>query len=137
MRYTLRTLTAFTSVFLLIGAGCASATQVTTESSPTPTQQAAPQGEIVVATYNPTGLDKKEFNINKGDSIEFRNSDLKPHWPASNPHPTHTDYPEFDPKTVIKPGDVWRFTFMKAGDWKFHDHLNGRSAVVSGVVHVK
>lgn len=123
------------ATLLLVGAGCSSADPVVTEAPFVPGQ---PVTDTVVATYNPgKGLDKKDITIKVGDSVEFRNSDLKARWPASAPHPQHTDYPEFDPKAAIQPGAVWRFTFTKAGDWKFHDHLTVSDANLRGVVHVK
>lgn len=62
--------------------------------------------------------------IHKDDTVCWRNDDASDaHWPASNPHPTHTNYDGFDAKRPIKPGDTWCFTFVKTGSWSFHDHL--------------
>jgi plastocyanin len=65
-----------------------------------------------------------QVQVNQSDQITFKNSDLAPHWPASNIHPSHIIYPEFDPKKAIEPGQSWTFKFDKAGTWRFHDHLN-------------
>ena len=64
------------------------------------------------------------ITIAKGEEITFINEDNSPHWPASNIHPAHKIYPEFDPKQSISPGDKWTFKFERAGNFKFHDHLN-------------
>ncbi len=128
-------LVASTAVLLLVGAGCAKPNIVTDSGSPTQTPPVA-QGTMYPVTFQPSGMTPKEITIKVGDRVEFRNSDLKPHWPASAPHPAHTAYPEFDPKTQVIPGDVWSFTFTKVGDWKFHDHLNAKDARFQGVVHV-
>ena len=45
-------------------------------------------------------------------------------WPASNIHPTHMIYPEFDAKRPVASGKDWSFTFTKKGTWRYHDHLN-------------
>lgn len=70
------------------------------------------------------GFSPKDSEINLGDTIIFENVGENPHWPASNPHPAHTIYSEFDPQAPIEPGKSWSFTFNKPGYFKFHDHLN-------------
>ncbi|OGE80759.1 MAG: hypothetical protein A3H72_02400 [Candidatus Doudnabacteria bacterium RIFCSPLOWO2_02_FULL_48_8] len=90
--------------------------------APAPTQ--TPQPKIVTVAITADGYSPSELTINKGDSVKFVNNDNRLHWPASAPHPTHTDYSEFDPKQGIAAGGSWAFTFDKTGTWKFHDHLN-------------
>jgi plastocyanin len=70
-----------------------------------------------------TGFDPEKITIKKGDKVCFVNDDPEARWPASNIHPTHEIYPEFDPKTVVRSGETWCFTFTKAGIWNYHDHL--------------
>lgn len=73
--------------------------------------------------------------IKIGDTTTFVNKDEVDRWPASNIHPTHGIYPEFDPKKAVKPGDSWKFQFQRARSFKFHDHLNpslGGTIIVSG-----
>lgn len=69
------------------------------------------------------GFSPQEVTIQKGETVVFINDDSQNHWPASNIHPTHEIYPEFDPKTTIAPGKSWEFAFDKAGTWKYHDHI--------------
>lgn len=69
------------------------------------------------------GFEPNELAINIGDKVTFENTDSQDHWPASNLHPTHSIYPEFDPKKPIKPGESWEFKFDRAGQWRMHDHL--------------
>lgn len=69
-------------------------------------------------TYEPQNLE-----IKKGTKVIFKNESSEPRWPASNIHPTHGIYPEFDPKQPIEPGQEWSFVFDKEGRWKYHDHL--------------
>lgn len=58
-----------------------------------------------------------------GDTVTFRNETGDLYWPASDLHPSHRDYPAFDPKQPIQPNETWSFTFTEAGTWGFHDHL--------------
>src|SRR5690348_17056124 len=69
------------------------------------------------------GFSSTDITIKQGEKVEFENTGKKDHWPASNIHPTHTVYSEFDPKRGIKPGETWSFVFEKEGAWRFHDHL--------------
>ncbi len=68
--------------------------------------------------YSPTTLAIKQCT-----KVTFINNDNTPHWPASDFHPTHGIYPEFDPKRALEPGENWSFVFEKKGKWSFHDHL--------------
>jgi plastocyanin len=69
------------------------------------------------------GYEPRDITISAGDSIEFSTTGDKPYWPASNVHPTHRIYPDFDPKEPIQPGNKWQFTFGREGEWRYHDHL--------------
>lgn len=70
------------------------------------------------------GFYPKEITINKGDTITFTTTRENPFWPASNLHPTHEIYSEFDPKQPIDPKNSWSFQFNKAGSWNYHDHIH-------------
>lgn len=65
----------------------------------------------------------QEVNIKQNGIVVFENVGANDHWPASNIHPSHGIYPQFDPKKPIKSGESWEFKFEKGGIWKFHDHL--------------
>ena len=79
--------------------------------------------EITVIEIVPSGFVPSETTIDVNSSVIFINKDKEPRWPASNVHPTHNIYPEFDPKKPIAPGESWAFKFKRVGEWKFHDHL--------------
>lgn len=70
------------------------------------------------------GFYPAEISIRKGDTVTFVSETGKEFWPASDIHPTHGTYPEFDPQKPIVPGKSWSFIFEKTGKWKYHDHLN-------------
>lgn len=136
MNTTKLKLAAFGAALLLIGGGCSKEGQLTITEEPVQANRPV-QSTMYPLTINPEGVTPKELTIAVGDTVEFRNSDVKPHWLASNPHPSHADYPEFDPKAALAPGGVWSFKFTKAGTWKFHDHLNGRDTKFQGTIIVK
>ncbi|MBI3051753.1 hypothetical protein HYY74_04830 [Candidatus Woesearchaeota archaeon] len=73
-----------------------------------------------------------ELRIKVGDKVTFYNLDSRPHWPASDIHPTHRFYPEpggcigsrFDACKPLQKDDFFVFTFNQSGRWGYHDHLN-------------
>ena len=79
--------------------------------------------EVAVIEMVPDGFIPSRKTIDVNSSVIFINKDGKSRWPASNIHPTHEVYPEFDPKKPIKPGESWVFKPKRVGEWKFHDHL--------------
>ena len=79
-------------------------------------------------------FEPETLTIQKCTQVIFKNQDKNAHWPASNLHPTHGIYPEFDPKQPIEAGKEWSFVFDKVGKWKYHDHL---SPSTRGVIEVK
>lgn len=80
------------------------------------------QTAIIKMTEN--GFEPRVVTIHENSTPLFVNEDKVDHWPASNPHPTHDLYPEFDPQKPIAPGSSWPFKLKRAGEWKYHDHLN-------------
>ena len=68
------------------------------------------------------GFFPEKLSIKKGETVTFINKRNKSFWPASNIHPQHSIYPEFDPKRPIEPNQIWNFTFDRVGKWRYHDH---------------
>jgi plastocyanin len=79
--------------------------------------------ETVIVIMNDDGFEPYDLTIEKGTRVEFVNRGENDHWPASDFHPTHGIYPEFDPQEGVAPGASWSFDFEKAGKWRMHDHL--------------
>lgn len=79
-------------------------------------------GEVVISMTE-DGYIPDTIQVTKGTKVRFKNNDKLFHWPASDLHPTHTLYPEFDPRKGIGPGEEWSFVFEKPGEWGMHDHL--------------
>ncbi|KKQ42104.1 MAG: Plastocyanin [Candidatus Levybacteria bacterium GW2011_GWB1_37_8] len=90
----------------------------------TSTDSAAPSTtESIVVTYFDSGFSPTSLTVKIGDTITFKNQSGKSMWVASSSHPTHTAYPEFDAKRGVTMGENYVFTFTKAGNWKYHNHL--------------
>lgn len=79
------------------------------------------QTQVIEMTTN--GFVPQEVTIDESSTIIFINKDSVAHWPASDIHPTHEIYPEFDPKKGIEQGKSWTFKFTRVGEWGLHDHL--------------
>src|SRR3989344_2834977 len=88
----------------------------------------------IVVKITDDGFEPETINIKKGGKVTWVNKTSGYSWPASNPHPAHTDFPEFDPQLPMKKGQAWSFTFDKVGKWGYHDHLNPTKR---GIVYVE
>lgn len=79
--------------------------------------------QVFAVSFDGLKFEPSTLEIKKGDIVSFTNDSSGPFWPASGPHPTHTNYPEFDAKKKLLPGESFEFQFTKVGKWSFHDHL--------------
>lgn len=97
-----------------------------TDSGSTPSTSSG-QDTLTAGGFLPAAL-----TVKVGTIVTFQNKSSNPSWPASAIHPTHALYPTtggcigstFDACKGIPPGESWSFKFDKAGNWKYHDHLN-------------
>ncbi|MBL8031412.1 MAG: hypothetical protein JNK33_03760 [Candidatus Doudnabacteria bacterium] len=80
--------------------------------------------QVFDISYDGTNFTPNTLSIKNGDVVIFKNKSKVAFWPASDPHPTHTDYPEFDAKQPVLAGKSYQFKFTRTGTWKFHDHSN-------------
>lgn len=78
---------------------------------------------ITLVDITDDGFEPQEIEIDGNSTVRFFNKTRVDRWPASNPHPTHTIYSEFDPGKPIPAGSSWDFKPKKMGRWKYHDHL--------------
>lgn len=93
------------------------------EPQKTPGSDDEPAAENVTIEIFKDEFRPKNATIKKGGTVTFVNKGWELHWPASNIHPSHEVYPEFDVKRGMKTGESWSFVFDKEGEWRFHDHL--------------
>lgn len=117
-------------------------TRVETNSTPSQTsteqpQPVVPKVETVTVTYTDNGFSPQSVKIAKGSTINFVNKSSMPLWVASDPHPGHTDYPEFDVvygrDKYPGMGEDFSFTFEKVGTWKYHSHTASGDATGTGI----
>lgn len=69
------------------------------------------------------GFEPPYARISLGTTVIFTTTRPHAFWPASNPHPQHTLYPELDPKEPIPANGSWTFVMRKPGLWGYHDHV--------------
>lgn len=82
------------------------------------------------------GFEPDVLVIHEGETVAFRTTRGQPFWPASNDHPAHLDYADFDPKRAIGPHETWQFRFMRTGSWDFHNHIGSSYAPDVGTIIV-
>lgn len=98
-----------------------------TTTSPTSTPAFS---QSTTVSYTDAGFDKPKISVMIGTPITFVNKRVqRPMWVASNMHPEHLLYPEFDQGRVLGyeplPKDTtFTFTFNRKGTWEYHDHYD-------------
>ncbi|MCB9818357.1 hypothetical protein H6787_02620 [Candidatus Nomurabacteria bacterium] len=84
--------------------------------------------------YTNDGFVPTQLDIQVGTMVQFVNESDTDMWVASNVHPAHDILPTFDQFGTTEKGGVYTYVFDKAGDWKYHDHIN---AAFEGVISVQ
>lgn len=77
-----------------------------------------------ILTLTKKGFEPNTLVIRQHDKVIFRTERGVPFWPASNNHPEHSIYSEFDPKGRVMEDAQWIFAFDRMGNFKYHDHLS-------------
>ncbi len=98
--------------------------QATPASSTTTPTAATPAAHGNTVTFDGSSFSPSTLTVKSGTTVTFTNNSDTPVWPASNPHPTHTDLPGFDAGKGLGKGESYSFTFVKKGSWGYHDHLD-------------
>lgn len=88
--------------------------------APQPPETGTP---VVTIAMGDSGYSTTSIRVAVGDTIAFENVGTRERWPASDLHPTHELYSEFDPRAPLSSGELWAFRFTRCGMWRFHDHL--------------
>lgn len=119
-------------LLVLLAASCSSTGQQS--SAPASSADQTPQAKYTVV-YDGSKFTPATLTIKKGETVAFENQSSGGMSVASNPHPTHTDYPEFDQYKSSQRGQkTYIFTFEKVGTWGYHNHLN---PAVKGTINVQ
>ena len=115
-------------------AGATSSTSTPDSSGAVLGESPAPSPPPAILTYTENGFAPDRLEVDVGQVVSFSNGSDIEFWPASNIHPTHQIYAEFDAKYPIRPGEAWVFSFENIGFWRFHNHLNPRQ---TGIIIVR
>jgi len=97
------------------------------------------KGVVEVEFTEEGGFQPREVTIRRNQSVRFKvPADAEiPVWVASDPHPEHTGYSEFDAARILdalpSPGEGYEFVFEKVGSWAYHNHTQPS---YDGVVNV-
>lgn len=111
-------------------------------STSIPTEDVAQEaaGEATLIRYTDNGFEPASIEVTQGVTVTFKNDSSRAMWPASAKHPTHTVYSgtslaehcgggaasSFDSCTALGSGAAYSFTFDKAGEWAYHNHVNAQ-----------
>lgn len=82
-----------------------------------PEQGAAETTEV---SYGDDGFAPKTITVESGTTVTWTNESNRPMWVASDVHPAHNIFPDFD---QLGSGDSYSFTFGQTGEWEYHNHL--------------
>ncbi len=76
--------------------------------------------------------------VSPGAQVLFVNNDAREHQMFSDPHPEHTDCPEFDQVGSLAPGRSRQTGNLNTvRSCNFHDHLNSQNASLRGTVTIR
>lgn len=72
--------------------------------------------------YTNSGYTTDYIEVSIGTPIFFWNRSNLPMWTASDPHPIHTDFSEFDSRRAYMSGSVYIYRFKTTGTYTYHNH---------------
>ena len=81
------------------------------------------KAENYIILVEASGFSPEIIRIPLGATVTWVNKDVRVTWIASDLHPTHTVYPEFDQKEGMSKGESYFYKFTRKGTWGFHDHI--------------
>lgn len=104
-------------------------------SNTTATQGSSTAPMTATVKYTANGFTPDSVTIKQGGTVTFTSTDGSPMWVASAMHPTHMVYDgtsraQHCPNTAGTAFDQceksasYSFTFLKVGDWNYHNHVN-------------
>lgn len=102
-------------------------------------------GDDFTVSYTASGFSPASLTVPAGSRVTFINQGSGAMWVASAAHPTHTVYggtslqehcpdPDGTAFDQCQPGNEYSFTFNKAGEWRYHNHMGSTD---TGVIIVE
>ena len=89
-----------------------------------PVADAVQRENPISISYTDSGFVPNEIKVRSGAVVTFVNNSSRAMWVASAIHPYHQDLPGFDQLQSVGRQGSYSFTFIKAGNWKYHNHVN-------------
>ena len=106
------------------------------KSEPTPPTPTPSPGLTITITR--TGASPRNLTVPRGSQITFVNNDTIVHQMYSDPHPEHTDCPEFDSVGQLAPGQTRQTTnLVTSRTCLFHDHIDFANNTLKGAVVIQ
>ena len=87
----------------------------------------------VQVLYAADGFAPRLLDVPLGARVAFKNMTSEPLWTASDPYPTHADYPEFNAGKIFNVGETYVFQFERAGTFGYD---NDEKTTDRGFIHV-
>ncbi len=92
-------------------------------SSSSSSSSSSRAGQTYEVLYTKDGFAPSLLVIRYNDTVRFRNSSGLQMWVASDPHPAHSDYPDFNQRATSGTGSTYSFPFTRVGTWGYHSDL--------------
>ena len=93
--------------------------------------------ETTTITITNAGVTPQSIIVNANAKVTFVNNDSRAHEPSSNPHPSHTQCPEFNMGSIA-PGQSRESGAAVGGrTCGFHDHMDPTNASMQGTIQVR
>ncbi len=80
----------------------------------------------VMISLSDTTFTPGELTIQLCDEVVITNIGKDLHEPAFGPHPTHLEIPGWEAEEPLQPGQSFRLTIDRPGNFSYHDHLHPR-----------
>lgn len=123
-------------VALAGGAAVVILTATCSKDSTSSPSQPPPSGTTVTITA--AGASPRTLTVPPGTQITFVNNDSVAHEMYSDPHPEHTDCPEFDSVGRLAPGVTRQTQNLTAiRECRFHDHINPFVTSLTGSIRIQ
>ena len=124
------TLAIVGTTLLVLTAACSK-----TDSAPSPTPGPTSGNTITITAL---GASPRNLVVPLGSQVTFINNDSVAHEMYSDPHPEHTDCPEFDSVGRLTPGTTRQTkNLIITRVCGFHDHINPFVASLTGSIRIQ
>jgi plastocyanin len=123
---------------LTVAASAVALTVATACSKDSTSSPSEPPSGGTTVTITAAGASPRNLTVSPGTQITFINNDTVAHEMYSDPHPEHTDCPEFDSVGRLSPGSTRQTknltTTRVCG---FHDHINPAVQSLTGSIRIQ